>query len=376
MTSPVKTAEVSTRKKLRLSLPAWRRSAECLQRSKTPLPARIRVAYFASSGFHSLLFKIQDASRAELLKSTVPLPPIFILGFWRSGTTLLHELICTDTSFGFPSTYACLNPSHFLLTEQWNSNNTRYGQVKRPMDNVSFSWASPQEDEFALLALGARSPYEALLAPSLMRDPKALVDFNAYSAAEQRRWKDALVHLLRLFTVQQGKPMVLKSPPHGFRLQRLATLFPDARFILIERNPYEVFASNLKLWPTLLDIYALEDFSPAQVERFVLEAYLVHERSIFDGAQLLGSTRLARVSYEDLTRNPVSELESLYARLGLGDFSAVRSSIEQRMPTLSAYRRNRLSISAEQKKRLEDAWGSVIREKGYIWPEQYLSVAV
>ena len=80
--------------------------------------------------------------------------------------------------FGFPSTYACMNPSHFVLTEGLASGGKGQPQTTRPMDSMSYSWASPQEDEFALFALGAPSPYESLIVPSLMRDPKWLVDLR------------------------------------------------------------------------------------------------------------------------------------------------------------------------------------------------------
>src|SRR5210317_1805419 len=33
--------------------------------------------------------------------------PVFILGHWRSGTTLLHELLAADPSHMAPTTYQC-----------------------------------------------------------------------------------------------------------------------------------------------------------------------------------------------------------------------------------------------------------------------------
>ena len=32
-------------------------------------------------------------------------PPVFIVGHWRSGTTLLHELMVRDDRLSSPSTY-------------------------------------------------------------------------------------------------------------------------------------------------------------------------------------------------------------------------------------------------------------------------------
>ena len=85
---------------------------------------------------------------------------IFVLGFWRSGTSFLHELLCAGGGFGFPTTYACFHPHHFVFTERF----ARAGVMRRPQDQMEVGWKSPQEDEFALLALGARSPYEGLIA--------------------------------------------------------------------------------------------------------------------------------------------------------------------------------------------------------------------
>src|SRR5271170_353968 len=159
-------------KRLRLSLAAWRKLVVKVDPRRSRINRRTRGLYWLSSATHSLLSRFQYTSYADALKAAVLPPPIFLLGFWRSGTTFLHELFCCDPRFGFPSTYACLNPSHFLLTETWASRREAQ-QTTRPMDSMSYSWASPQEDEFALLALGAASPYEALIVPSLMRDPKS-----------------------------------------------------------------------------------------------------------------------------------------------------------------------------------------------------------
>jgi len=168
--------------------------------------------------------------------------------------------------------------------------------------------------------------------------------------------------------------MVLKSPSHGFRLSSLRTLFPQARYVIIERNPYEVFASNLKLWNTLLGSHSLEDFSPDEIEEFVLAAYLVHEQGISDGASDLDRRFLARVRYEDLVADPVTQVARLYHELGLGDFESVRASVEQHMASVADYKPNRFTLSPAQKARVDKMWGKIISAKGYDWPETRLGV--
>ncbi len=326
----------------------------------------------SSAAVYSILLRLQHASHAEALRRAEPKPPIFLLGFWRSGTTFLHELFCRDRRFGFPSTYACLNPFHFLLTERWVSEHAIPLETHRPMDNMSYSWSSPQEDEFALLSLGAPSPYEALLVPSLMLDPRSLLDIRSRTKDEQTRWKESILYFQRLLTVQQSKPMVLKSPPHGFRLPLLPSLFPKAKYVIIERNPYEVFASNLKLWRTLVDMYGLEPCSLEELETFVLAAYALHEEAIAEGIRGLPPRSFAKVRYEDLIASPVREMSRLYTELDLENFDTVRSPLEQYLASVSEHTRNQFQVSASQKAKVDSAWGKFIRDKSYKWDDQYV----
>ena len=360
--------------RFRLSLEAWARLSGKLEPGRARLSWRTRAAYRFSGACYSFLRRVQHQSHADALNAVTIAPPLFLMGFWRSGTTFLHELFCCDARFGFPSTYACLNPSHFLLAERVISARAARQETRRPMDAMQYSWGSPQEDEFALLALGAPSPYEALLVPSLMRNARLLVDLQSRAIEEQQRWTEAIQYFMRLLTVQQGKPMVLKSPPHGFRLPLLPQLFPGSRYVVIERNPFEVFASNLKLWRTLLNMYSLESFSMEDVETFVLAAYLLHEEAITAGERVLQPGSLARVRYEDLVKNPIKEIARLYGELSLGDFEPVRPRIERHLAGVAGHTRNSFRLSETQKRRIEEVWGKTILGKGYSWPEDRISV--
>lgn len=377
MNPSLKNANIG-KQRLRLSLAAWQRLHRRPDVENVHLPLWTRFGYWMGGASHSLLARIQQASFAEKIRTAAPAPPIFLLGFWRSGTTFLHELFCCDPRFGFASTYACLNPAHFLLTEQW----MRQRPVKttlRPMDSMKYSWASPQEDEFALLNLDAPSAYEALIFPSLMRDPGSLLDLRQRPPEEQTRWETVLRYFICLLTVQQentkqAKAMVLKSPTHGFRLPLLPSMFPLARYVVIERNPYEVFASNLKLWPTLLDMYSVDSVSPEEVESFILKAYVLHEEAIAEGFRLIDAKRIARVRYEELIADPAREMARLYDDLKLEDFEAVRLPLEHYLTSVAGHTRNRLRLTAAQEERVTSAWGEIIRAKGYGWPDDHLTV--
>ena len=373
MTKPIQQKQ-RIKQRLRLSRDAWRRISSKIDPQRSIASFKTRLLYSSAGSVNSLLAKMQSVAHAEALEKVKVSPPIFLLGFWRSGTTFLHELFCCDARFGFPSTYACMNSSHFLLTEQGFHKRRGKQEAYRPMDNMQYSWTSPQEDEFALLCMGAPSPYESLLVPSLMSDPKVLLDVRHRSTEDQDRWKRTIQLFLRELTVQQSKPMTLKSPTHGFRFPLLLSLFPGSRFVVIERNPYEVFASNLKLWTTLLDMYSLESASSEQIEKFVLAAYLIHEEAITEGIRKIAPEHVARARYEDLVADPLSEMKRIYTELKLPGFEDSLPALQQYIASVAGHQRNQLLLSPAQKNSADEMWGTLIREKGYGWPGNWLTL--
>jgi hypothetical protein len=106
-------------KRLRLLRSTWQNLALKIDPGRSRATRRTRALYWLNGTTQSILHRIQNRSYADALATVVSPAPVFVLGFWRSGTTLLDELLCCDPRFGFPSTYACLNPAHFLLSERW-----------------------------------------------------------------------------------------------------------------------------------------------------------------------------------------------------------------------------------------------------------------
>jgi hypothetical protein len=168
--------------------------------------------------------------------------------------------------------------------------------------------------------------------------------------------------------------MVLKSPTHGYRMRMLQRKFPAARFVIIERNPYEVFASNLKLWRTLTNSYSLEHCTAQQLERFVLAAYILHQKKISDGVEHAEPRSVAKIRYEDLVEDPTGEIFRLYRVLDLGDFARVEPRLKTYLEKASGHTRNHFRLSQGQKERVDREWGAIIEQNGYAWPDPYIDL--
>jgi omega-hydroxy-beta-dihydromenaquinone-9 sulfotransferase len=222
-----------------------------------------------------------------------------------------------------------MHPHHFILT-QTAALQRRSAAVHRPMDDVKIHASSPQEDEFGLLALGARSPYEALLAPSYLADALALSDPRDLSVNEERCWQNTFKDFLNGVSVVEGnRPLVLKSPTHGYRVATLRQLLPDARFILITRSPEKVYESTVRMWRSLFPLYSFGAIPPEDdTRRVVLADRPRFEAKLAEGLHGLSQERFALIHYEELVRDPVKVMGFVYEQLRLGNFSEVEKEIK------------------------------------------------
>src|SRR5207253_8457514 len=125
----------------------------------------------------------------------------FIIGHWRTGTTLLHEFLILDERHSYPTTYECLDPNHFLLTETLFTRLFRFMMpTSRPMDNMKAGFDRPQEDEFALCMLGQPSPYLHIAFPNNPPRFQKYLDFDGASANALHGWKRSFKQFLKQVT--------------------------------------------------------------------------------------------------------------------------------------------------------------------------------
>ncbi len=268
-------------------------------------------------------------------------PPVFVLGHWRSGTTLLHELLQLDDRFGSPNTYQCFAPWHFLLTEKLM---TTFGNFlipeRRPMDNMKAGWRLPQEDEFALMALGAPSPYTRIAFP---RDPADLDSLSSETMTGEKleRWKRAFEWFMKAITYRENKPLVLKSPTHTGRIALLHSLYPDAKFVHLSRHPHAMIPSTIKLWQSLSEVQGLQgNGSDHANEDFVFACFERMYEGYSFGKSQVPQDQLLEVTYESLIADPIKTVETIYSRLELGNFEPVREKLQQRMKADKDYKVN------------------------------------
>jgi omega-hydroxy-beta-dihydromenaquinone-9 sulfotransferase len=354
---------LSGRRYFNMTATAWRQ----LRRNwKLPLTPQLAWQSSVAGPVFSTLNAFQRVLTAERRQDTSLAGSIVVLGYWRSGTTLLHNYLACDRRFGFPSTYACMHPQHFVLTQSSALQQQR-ATVRRPMDDMQILASSPQEDEFGLLALGARSPYEALLAPSCLAAALALGDPRDLTPHEERHWQSTFNDFLHGVSVVEGnRPLILKSPPHGYRVATLRQLLPDARFVLIVRSPEMVFESTVRMWRSLFPIYALGAIPPEEdTRRAVLADRPRFEGKLAEGLSGLPPERSALIHYEALVRDPLGTIGSLYERLHLDNFADIEKGLTAEMTSAGQYTARNAAPPDYWMRQVRDQWQPIFERYGY-----------
>jgi hypothetical protein len=321
----------------------------------------------AGCGLNSLFLRKETAALGGRLDEVTVRPPLFILGHWRSGTTLLHNLLAVDDQFAYPNLYEVFFPNTFLCTEEYRADQIA-GLIpaSRLIDSMAQGLQMPNEDEFATSALSLRSPYMLWSFPRSTAFYERFLTFRGVPEADVERWKAAFVLFLKKLTVRNDRPMLLKSPPHTGRIKLLLDLFPNARFVHIRREPYTVFQSTLHLNQVLTRSLQFQKPDPADASAAVIRRYRLLYDAYFEERSLIPVGQLCEISFEELEQESIGPMRTIYEMLGLRGFETLQPRLEEYVQTLAGYRKNAYpDLAADVRGEIGRQWRRSFEEWGY-----------
>ena len=320
--------------------------------------------------WNSVLYWISEAKYRRVAESIkLDLPPIFVIGHWRTGTTLLHDLFSVDPNLAFPTTYECFFPHHFLLTE---GHLDKVMKVllpkKRPQDDVPVGFDRPQEEEFAMMMLGEGTPYFTHAWPRFGPVDSEYLDFKGVPKKKMKQWADAYMWLYRrLYLKHGGKRLVMKTPANAARLKLLTRLFPDARYVYLARNPLDVFPSTVKLWRALYSVQGLHN--PPQLDPwlddYILDMFARLTEDYEEDRHLIPESHLVELRYEDIVKDPVATMRGLYRRLDIPGFDQAEMPMREFLGGRKEHRVSRYELPEELKRKIIDRLKPYIDRFGY-----------
>lgn len=301
------------------------------------------------------------------IRQTEAQTPLFIVGSWRSGTTFLHTLMCLDQQFSSPSLFQTMFPHSFIMSEPWLRPMLELGTPsKRFMDNMAMNLREPHEDEMALAIMSQRSNMLSWAFPKNAERYDRFLDFKNTTTQDRDAWKASFDEFVRKMSYQTGKPQILKSPNHTARIKLLLELYPDAKFLHIYRNPYNVFRSMVHMATAVTQVWGLQYFPPAEIPDMVIDTYKRLYDAYFDQKELIPAGQLTEIRYEDFAKAPVETLESVYADLSINDFDKAKPALEEHISQKAGYKKNQHKpMDPAHITKINEHWQRAFAEFGY-----------
>lgn len=312
-----------------------------------------RFLFLLQSSLWSGIFSWIEEKRYGKKIASTPYPedPIFIIGHWRTGTTLLHQLLNLDPKLAAPTLFQVAEPDCFICSYPY------YKPVflsllpkNRPMDNVKIGMNEPQEDEYAIYRLTDFSPIERLVFPK--NNNYFILDCPSFlpeNDEERKKWQVVLKDYYRKLYYFHGKTIVSKNPFNSLRIKELLSAFPKARFIHIVRHPYEVVPSAIHMWKIVLDQNSLNRKGSYPGIEEVTKGLDRVLTSIKEDSVILSDEIYFEMRFEDLEADPLGVLRKLYTRFNMTLDDTLSGNIRTFMGDLKNYRKNEFYLTREEK---------------------------
>jgi hypothetical protein len=265
------------------------------------------------------------------LADTEVTAPVVVVGLFRAGTTLLFNLLDRDPAnrvmLRWESGDSVPPPTPAELRE---GERVDAGQVGVDMLAAINPGIKPIHHEDAssptecIAVLG--QAFQSISWEALANVPSYAAWWRSSDMTAGYRYHRSVLQVLQSNGCD-GRWM-LKSPGHALALDALTAVYPDARLVVLHRDPVVLTASVCSLIATMSgafsDVDHRDDIRVHWTETLADCITAVDERS----------DRLHHVQYAELVSDPVGTVERLYGELGLepgaGAFDAMEAELARR----------------------------------------------
>jgi hypothetical protein len=264
-------------------------------------------------------------------------PPVFILGYYRSGTTFLQRMLMQDPSLRTTSLFQTVMPEIMLSSEKTLTpvmdGVSRLFKIQNQFHRIPLRWRDfPGEEDVALGSLFRKqaSTWGILFPEKFIQHFDRFFLLENMTETELNEWSyqyDCFIKKVSLAC--HSSQLVLKNPPNTGRVKQLLKLYPEAKFIHIVRNPADVFLSNRLFWQAIKKNYMLGKSRNLSFDELIKYSYSGLMNKYLNERDLIPAGNLIEIQYENFISNPVLTLESIYNKLGLEGFENARTSMMQ-----------------------------------------------
>lgn len=290
------------------------------------------AAWIDCTRMASTHLRIEQALRETPTIQQTELPtPVFVLGLFRSGTTILHRLLGQDPDNRTLPHWESFDPVY--TPEGPEPRQRKLAQMLMLADIIS-------PNIKAIHPMDAHQTDECRgMFTNVFRTPQFNVQYRVGGYIDWLLEQDATIayrhHRRQLQLVHHyrphGKRFVLKDPTHTFFVEPILKVFPDARFLFIHRDPAETLSSICSLHAYTRSVFS-SDVDAHAIGAELSESYMARllEPAVAV-ADCLPAGRIAHVRAPDLGRDPVGTIAEAYRVLGLDLSDEARVAMHEYM---------------------------------------------
>ena len=274
---------------------------------------------------------------------------LFILGLFRTGTTLLHNLLALDLNshymrlchgqFPVPAPHPDHTEEKIAKSKQITQKiydltpslpKLHYIHPTRP-DECYWLFEYQLLDPIFHIRMHVPTYYNWLLAY-----PR---HFESYI-----KYRDLLAYLGQHYSFNHW---ILKAPRHLFFLKALLNAFPNAGIIWLHRDPCQAIPSMCSLSQLLRSNYS-EVSNPKETGKIWFEAIVESLRTALDTRRAVGDERFYDLQYSDLMSNPIQEVTKIYSHFELPFSPEMETAVKSWLTNNPQHKHGKHEYSAQQ----------------------------
>lgn len=244
---------------------------------------------------------------------------IIIAGLQRTGTTTLHRLLAADPNMRALLSWEAMNPLP-LPKEKPGHPHKRIAQARTAEKGLAY--LAPEF--FAIHPVEHDAPEEDVLLLDLSfmsQAPEATLYVPSYASwLEQQDHTPAYQYLrtlLKILSWQRPAPnWVLKTPHHMEYLDVILKVFPEAVIVQTHRDPQKTTGSFCSMVSHGRGVFSDEVDAREVARHWLRKVNRLMQLSMAVREQF-PAERFVDVSYYDLLKDPVSEVNRIYQAAGL-----------------------------------------------------------
>ena len=302
-------------------------------------------------------------------------PPVYILGHWRSGTSFLQSLLGAAPQFVYHTKFQTFFPESFLITEKTIKQPATailqsVGLIDSWDNGIAHNFSSlDTSSEIEISMMNQAKPYSFHWGQVFPKSWRYYFDkylfWDGMNQNEILRWKKNVHHLNKKVNFLNPEcRLLVKNPGDTARVKQILDIYPDAKFVYVHRNPYDVFYSSIKLWKKILANLSLQEIGLDEIKDAIIHIYKrVHEK-YFLYKDLIPKGNLVEIAYDDLKNDPLKTIQNVFKELNLQNFEDAKSMMKQYLNE-NAHSPSEYTYYSEDIERINNEWHFVFDHLNY-----------